>query len=81
MIRYLPTCLRECHWPENSDNSARASEAGSGASNIKDELDETISLSRILLLIGEWIPFGSNQVVALNDRLGSGKHKPETNHA
>ena len=30
-------------------------------------------LDRVTLLVGEWIPFGSNQVVALNDRLGSGE--------
>lgn len=23
------------------------------------------------LLVGEWIPFGANQIVALNDKLGS----------
>jgi hypothetical protein len=69
----VPACLRECKWPPNQDNSARAHEAALGASNIKDELEEAITLSNVSLLIGEWMPFGSNQVVALNDRLGSGE--------
>eukprot|EP01052_Picozoa_sp_SAG31_P014017 SAG31_NODE_858_length_11437_cov_38.887049_3_plen_844_part_00 len=69
---YVPACLRECHWPPNSDNSSRAGEAAAG-SNIRDVLDETIVLHQVTVLIGEWIPFGSNQVVALNDRLGSGE--------
>ena len=65
--------MRECQFPEGKSNTSRAHEAGEGASNIKDELDEAILLTGITLLIGELIPFGSNQVVALNDRLGSGE--------
>ena len=70
---YVPPCMRECQFPENKSNTSRAGEAGEGESNIKDELDEAIVISGITLLVGEWIPFGSNQVVALNDRLGSGE--------
>ena len=70
---YVPACLRECHWPPNTDNSGRSAEAAVGGSNIRDELDETITLNEVTILVGEWIPFGSNQVVALNDRLGSGE--------
>jgi WD repeat-containing protein 35 len=39
---------------------------------IADELTEYIILGGVRLLVGEWIPFGSNQIVALNERLGSG---------
>ena len=42
-----------------------------GESNIKDELSEAIHLAHVSLLVGEWIPFGSNQIVALNERLGA----------
>lgn len=89
---YVPPCMRECQFPENKCNADRASEAAQGASNIKDDLDEAILISGVTLLIGEWIPFGSNQVVALNDRLGSGERcqggfltaltddKPDTMH-
>lgn len=70
---YVPACLRECHWPPNTDNASRSAEAAAGSSNIRDDLDETITIDQLTVLIGEWIPFGSNQVVALNDRLGSGE--------
>ena len=38
---------------------------------IKDELDENLRLNDVRLVIGEWIPMGANQIVALNDKLGS----------
>ena len=41
-----------------------------GQSNIRDELSEAIVLSDVMALVGEWIPFGANQIVALNERLG-----------
>ena len=28
-------------------------------------------LSEVYAMVGEWIPFGSNQIVALNERLGA----------
>jgi hypothetical protein len=49
----------------------RAGEAASGESNIKDDLSEAIHLAHVNLLVGEWIAFGSNQIVALNERLGA----------
>ena len=27
-------------------------------------------VSEVSVLVGEWVPFGSNQIVALNDKLG-----------
>merc|ERR1711871_271339 len=54
-----------------TDNSGRAHESAAGESDIKDELSETITLSNLSVLVGEWIPFGSNQIVALNEKLGA----------
>ena len=67
---YLPQCLRG-QGPENKDNSGRAHESAAGVSEIKDELDENIILRQVNVIVGEWIPFGANQIVALNDKLGS----------
>ncbi|MHA1798316.1 MAG: hypothetical protein ACTSVY_07685, partial [Candidatus Helarchaeota archaeon] len=39
--------------------------------NIKDELDELILLYKPKIIIGEYIPFGINQMVNLNNKLGS----------
>ena len=67
---YLPSCLRG-QGPENRDNSGRAHESAAGVSEIKDELDENIILRQVNVIVGEWIPFGANQIVALNEKLGS----------
>ncbi|KAJ0395757.1 hypothetical protein P43SY_005674 [Pythium insidiosum] len=69
---FVPQCVRspDAFQPLTS-NAHRAAEAASGQSNIRDELSEAITLMNPVCLIGEWIPFGSNQIVALNERLGS----------
>ena len=66
---YVPQCLRFGGRPTLS-NAHRAHECGVSDSNIRDELDEAIVLSDVMSLVGEWIPFGANQIVALNERLG-----------
>ena len=66
---YLPFTLRDLKCPLAS-NAHRASEAATGASNLKDELDVQLSLSRLVILVGEWIPFGCNQIMQLTQRLG-----------
>ncbi len=38
---------------------------------IKDELQELIFLQKPAVIISEWIPFGNNQIAALNHKLGS----------
>ena len=38
---------------------------------IKDELKELIFLQKPSVIISEWIPFGNNQIAALNHKLGS----------
>jgi hypothetical protein len=67
---YLPLHVRKSEKPVSS-NAHRAGEAATGESNIKDDLSEAIHLAHVNLLIGEWVPFGPNQIVALNERLGA----------
>ncbi|KAL7683674.1 putative GroES-like superfamily, polyketide synthase, enoylreductase domain-containing protein [Plasmopara halstedii] len=69
---FVPQCVRslESH-QQLSSNAHRALEAAGGQSNIRDTLSEAIVLANPVCLVGEWIPFGSNQIVALNERLGS----------
>eukprot|EP00217_Crustomastix_stigmatica_P003168 CAMPEP_0183819664 /NCGR_PEP_ID=MMETSP0803_2-20130417/64255_1 /TAXON_ID=195967 /ORGANISM="Crustomastix stigmata, Strain CCMP3273" /LENGTH=906 /DNA_ID=CAMNT_0026064553 /DNA_START=199 /DNA_END=2916 /DNA_ORIENTATION=- len=54
-----------------SSNADRVHEIGKAADNIKDELNENITLDDVRLLVCEWVPMGGNQIVALNDKLGS----------
>jgi len=70
---YLPDCLRApCKDKKPmTSNAHRAHESAAGASNIADELSEAIILGNVVGVVGEWIPFGSNQIVALNERLGA----------
>lgn len=70
---YLPECLRMNNrfMQAFTSNRHRAHESAKGVSNIKDELSEAIILSEVHAMVGEWIPFGSNQIVALNERLGA----------
>lgn len=69
---FVPLCVRSVDaYQMLSSNAHRAQEAASGQSNIRDTLSEAIVLMNPVCLVGEWIPFGSNQIVALNERLGS----------
>jgi len=76
---YLPDCLRAKPIVKPmTSNASRAHESATGTSTIKDGgedgeggLDEAVVLSHVHALVGEWIPFGSNQIVALNERLGA----------
>lgn len=69
-----------------SSNSHRASESATKDSTIRDDLDEVITISNVTVLVGEWIPFGVNQIVKLNLKLGSndrcqgGFFTPEVDH-
>ena len=67
---YVAECLRGSEKPM-TDNSGRAHESAAGESDLKDELSEAITLQNLHAYVGEWIPFGSNQIVSLNDKLGS----------
>jgi len=67
---YLPAALRHDGQPCSS-NAKRAKEARLGVITVDDEVDEVITLDEVSLLIGEWIPMGSNVMVKLNENMGS----------
>eukprot|EP01135_Chromosphaera_perkinsii_P006580 Nk52_evm5s553 gene=Nk52_evmTU5s553 len=54
------------------DNSTHCEECMlEGGTNIRDELTEYIHLENVKVLLGDWIPFGANQIAVLNDKLGA----------
>jgi len=69
---YIPQCLRYGGRPTMS-NAHRARESGQGGiANIRDnDLDEIITLNSVSMIVAEYIPFGSNQIVQLNNNVGS----------
>ena len=68
---YIPQCLRLPYAPTPHDFSNLAEAAAEAAGDVKDELQEVIHLANVRVLMGEWIPFGPNKMVELNQRLGS----------
>ena len=67
---YIPQCLRYGGRPTLS-NAHRAHESGVSADNIQNELDEVITLNSVSIIVAEYIPFGANQIVQLNNNVGS----------
>jgi WD repeat-containing protein 35 len=67
---YVPQCLRDGGRPTMS-NAHRAHECGSADSGLRDDLDEVITLNSVSIIVSEYVPCGSNQIVALNANLGS----------
>lgn len=67
---YLPSCLMRAE-ATFSSNAHQIAKCKQGVSGINDELSFAIVLSNVRVMVGEWIPFGRNQIVTLNDRLGS----------
>lgn len=67
---YLPESLRHEGLPTTS-NAKRAREAKLGVLTVEDEVDEVILLDEVSILICEWIPYGANAMVKLNDNMGS----------
>lgn len=69
---YIPQCLRYGGRPTMS-NAHRAYASSFGAAHtIRDQdLNETITLSSVSIIVSEYIPFGSNLVVELNNCVGS----------
>ncbi|CAM9308429.1 unnamed protein product [Ectocarpus fasciculatus] len=67
---YVPQCLRYGGRPTLS-NAHRAHESGVNTDNIRDELDEVITLNSVSIIVAEYIPFGANQIVNLNNSVGS----------
>lgn len=70
LIAYIPQCLRYGGRPTLS-NAHRAHESGMNKDGIRDELDEVITLNSVSIIVAEYIPFGANQIVQLNNNLGS----------
>lgn len=67
---FLPETLRS--WGRNcSSNSMFVHELKGAASTLKDDLDENITLDNVRMLLGEFVPMGSNQLVSLNEKIGS----------
>jgi hypothetical protein len=72
MSPYLIDCLMHTRNIQFTDNADRAIEASRGVSTIQDSnLSEALVMENVCILISEWLPFGSNQIVALNEKLGS----------
>lgn len=67
---YIPACLRQGGRPTLS-NAHRASECAESAGNIRDDLDEVITLNSVSIVVAEYIPFGNNQMLELNHGLGT----------
>ena len=69
---YIPQCLRYGGRPTMS-NAHRAYASGFGAAHtIRDQdLNEVITLNSVSIIVSEYIPFGSNLVVELNNCVGS----------
>ena len=67
---YIPQCLRYGGRPTLS-NAHRAHESGMNGNGIRDELDEVITLNSVSIIVAEYIPFGANHIVQLNNNLGS----------
>jgi WD repeat-containing protein 35 len=67
---YIPQCLRYGGRPTLS-NAHRAHESAVSADNIQNELDEVITLNSVSIIVAEYIPFGANQIVQLNNNVGS----------
>ena len=69
---YIPECLRYGGRPTMS-NAHRAQEAGqAGIDNIRDnDLEEIVTLNSVSMIVAEYVPFGANQLVQLNNNVGA----------
>ena len=70
---YLPRCLRNTDRDmlEMTSNADQAYKSAAGDNNIDAELSEMFVTKNMRAMVTEWIPFGANQIVGLNDRLGA----------
>ncbi|KAI9909387.1 hypothetical protein PsorP6_014716 [Peronosclerospora sorghi] len=60
---FIPRCLRNPETTTNlSSNALQALEVSSRQYNIRDKLSEAIVLTNPVCLVGECIPFSSNQI-------------------
>eukprot|EP00520_Triparma_pacifica_P005947 CAMPEP_0118636870 /NCGR_PEP_ID=MMETSP0785-20121206/2858_1 /TAXON_ID=91992 /ORGANISM="Bolidomonas pacifica, Strain CCMP 1866" /LENGTH=855 /DNA_ID=CAMNT_0006528035 /DNA_START=249 /DNA_END=2816 /DNA_ORIENTATION=+ len=67
---YVPQCLRYGGRPTLS-NAHRAHESAVNTNQIRDNLDEVITLNSVSIIVAEYVPFGANQIVQLNNNVGS----------
>lgn len=67
---YLPQCLRYNDVPIKS-NRSRRDECATSASSVQTEQNNVITLGNVSAMVCEWVPYGANQIVALNERLGA----------
>ncbi|OWZ12422.1 hypothetical protein PHMEG_00014424 [Phytophthora megakarya] len=71
---FLPRCLRSrsggYYKVQERSNGDRARECALGATSITKKTSEAVTLGDVYALIGEWVPFGTNQIVSLNERMG-----------
>jgi hypothetical protein len=67
---YIPKCLRQTDKPTRS-NAHRRHESGGTATGLAAEQSAVITLGQVSAMVVEWVPFGANQIVALNERLGA----------
>lgn len=68
---FVLDCVKQDRDAEWTDNSTRAHEVARADHTLRDEVTEHVIMENVKLLISEWVPFGANQIVALNETLGS----------
>ena len=70
---YIPRCLWDSPKLKlNSNAKIAMRKLKSGSDAIKDQsLEESCFLSDVSLMVMEWIPYGENQMVSANERLGA----------
>jgi len=67
---YIPKSMRK--WGRDcTSNKNKTAALNKATGTIRDELDEILTLDGLRLLVCEWVPMGANQVLSLNDKLGS----------
>ena len=68
---YIPAFLRQFGPKASSNANLVHTLADTIENQIKDELSENIVLDDVVLMVAEWLPMGGNQIVSLNEKLGS----------
>ena len=74
----MPQALLQSQTVQWRCNKHRLCELKGGAGNLNDELDEINALARCRALVCEYIPFGTNQLINLAERLGVANRVKET---
>jgi hypothetical protein len=69
---FLPWLLRRGE-AQMTDNADRAWESAQGLSQVKTNLQESVLLTQVHVLLCEWLPIGPNQLSILLNRMGAGR--------